>query len=117
MYMLKLLQNKIIKFNKDFIIYNQPYTFFKKDYKSIIPLNIYQTWATKDLPQKMRERVELLKHQNPRFNHHLFDDNDCREFIKTHFKPDVLYAYVFIYVYIYVDRKFLIQIRKEYIYI
>ena len=91
--MLKLLQNKIIKFNKDFIIYNQPYTFFKKDYKSIIPLNIYQTCATKDLTQKMRERLELLKHQNPRFNHHLFDDNDCREFIKTHFKPDVLYAY------------------------
>jgi mannosyltransferase OCH1-like enzyme len=91
--MLKLLQNKRIKFNKDSIIYNQPYTFLKQDYKSIIPLDIYQTWATKDLPQKMRERVELLKHQNPRFNHYLFDDNDCREFIKTHFKPDVLDTY------------------------
>jgi mannosyltransferase OCH1-like enzyme len=41
----------------------------------------------------MRERVELIKAQNPRFTHHLYDDNDCREFIQTHFKPDVLDAY------------------------
>jgi mannosyltransferase OCH1-like enzyme len=73
--------------------HNKPYTYFKQNYNSVIPLDIYQTWHTKDLPPKMKERVELLKAQNPRFNHHLFDDNDCREFIKTHFKPDVLDAY------------------------
>ena len=74
-------------------IYNQPYTFFKKYYKSIVPLNIFQTWVTKDLPPKMHENVERLKQQNPRFNHYLFDDNDCREFIKDNFEPDVLNAY------------------------
>jgi mannosyltransferase OCH1-like enzyme len=74
-------------------IYNRPYTFFKPDYNPIIPLAIYQTWFTKDLPPKMRERVEILKSQNPRFKHFLYDDNDCREFIRTHFKPDVLWAY------------------------
>ena len=74
-------------------LYNRPYTFFKPDYTPIIPLDIYQTWSTKDLPPKMRERVEILKRQNPRFTHHLYDDNDCREFIKTHFRPDVLAAY------------------------
>ena len=73
--------------------YNRPYTFFKPDYTPIIPLDIYQTWTTKDLPPKMRERVEILKRQNPRFTHHLYDDNDCREFIRTHFRPDVLAAY------------------------
>ena len=73
--------------------YNRPYTFFKPDYSPIIPLDIYQTWSTKDLPPKMSERVEILKRQNPRFRHHLYDDNDCREFIRTHFKPDVLWAY------------------------
>ena len=67
--------------------------FLKPSYKRIIPLDIYQTWATKDLPKKMKERVESLKIQNPLFKHHLFDDNDCREFIKTHFREDVLYAY------------------------
>ena len=84
--------DKIQKINK-FKIYNHPYTFFKPVYNSIMPLNIYQTWFTKELPQKMRERVELLKKQNPKFNHYLYDDNDCREFIKNHFKSDVLNAY------------------------
>jgi len=76
-----------------FKLYNQPYTFFKSDYNSVVPWDIYQTWYTKDLPHKMKERVELLKIQNPRFRHHLFDDNDCREFIKNNFKSDVLNAY------------------------
>jgi mannosyltransferase OCH1-like enzyme len=72
---------------------NKPYTFFKENYTQVIPLDIYQTWHSKDLPQKMSERVELLKSQNPQFTHHLYDDNDCREFIKQHFNTDVLVAY------------------------
>ena len=102
--MIKIFNNQKVKPTKNnknetitkmdvFKFYNQPYTFFKQDYNSIIPRDVYQTWFTKDLPQKMRERVELLKGQNPRFNHYLYDDNDCREFIKNHFKPDVLNAY------------------------
>lgn len=85
---LKNKKNNILK-----KIYNKPYTFFKPYYNSVIPLKIYQTWITKELPTKMKERVELLKSQNPRFEHFLFDDNDCREFIKQHFRPDVLNAY------------------------
>jgi mannosyltransferase OCH1-like enzyme len=56
-------------------------------------LKIYQTWETKDLPEKMRECVERLKSKNPDFEHHLFDANDRIEFIKTHFDADVLKAY------------------------
>jgi len=70
-----------------------PYKGFKSFYNSIIPLKIYQTWNTKDLPQKMRERVDSLKAQNPRFEHFLFDDNDCRGFIQTNFEAYVLDAY------------------------
>ena len=70
----------------------KPYK-LKNNYNSIIPLKIFQTWHTKNLPAKMRECVELLKHQNPRFEHYLFDDNDCREFIKEHFNDEVLNAY------------------------
>jgi mannosyltransferase OCH1-like enzyme len=72
--------------------YQKPYI-LKSNYNSVIPLKIYQTWWTKNLPPAMRERVELLKQQNPRFEHFLFDDSDCRNFIKEHFNPDVLYAY------------------------
>jgi mannosyltransferase OCH1-like enzyme len=91
--MLKLINTKNRQKIDKSQIYNKPYTFFKQDYNAIIPLDIYQTWTTKDLPPKMRERVEILKTQNPRFKHHLYDDNDCREFIRTHFRPDVLDAY------------------------
>ena len=84
---------KVKKKNNNTIDYNIPYIFCNNSYNSVIPLDIYQTWFTKDLPQKMRERVELLKSQNPEFNHYLFDDNDCREYIKKHFGPDVVYAY------------------------
>ena len=71
-------------------IYNMPRN---KIYNSIIPLSIYQTWFTKNLPSKMKERVNILKLQNPEFNHYLYDDDDCYEFIKNNFSKDVLNAY------------------------
>ena len=65
----------------------------KANYNPIIPLNIYQTWHTKNLPPKMFESVNLIKNLNPRFNCQMFDDNDCREFIKNNFEPIVLHAF------------------------
>jgi mannosyltransferase OCH1-like enzyme len=60
---------------------------------AVIPLHIYQTWHTKNLPPKMRECVNRLKNANPEFQHHLYDEDECREFIRTHFDPDVLDAF------------------------
>jgi mannosyltransferase OCH1-like enzyme len=77
----------------EYRFYNSPYRFFKQNYNPIIPLKIFQTWFTKDLPEHMNKRVELLKKQHPRFTHYLFDDNDCREFIKNNFDNEVLRAY------------------------
>lgn len=74
-------------------LFNKPYVFHKNVYNSIIPCNIYQTWQTKELPEKMRLNVEELKQKNPKFKHYLFDDNDCQEFIKNNFDKDVLEAY------------------------
>lgn len=85
--------NKPLEKKKSFILHNKIYPYLKPNYNSIIPLDIYQTWYNKELPPKMQERVDLLKSQNPRFNHHLYDDNDCREFIKNNFKSDVLDAF------------------------
>jgi mannosyltransferase OCH1-like enzyme len=58
-----------------------------------IPLNLYQTWSTLNLPPKMKENVEQLKMDNPEFTHYLYDDAMCRDFIKTHFNKDVLYTF------------------------
>jgi mannosyltransferase OCH1-like enzyme len=58
-----------------------------------IPLDIYQTWKTKDLPDNMKKCVDKLKRDNPEFTHHLYDDNDCYQFILTHFGDRVASAY------------------------
>ena len=64
-----------------------------KETKSVIPLHIYQTWHTKKLPPKMKECVEKLKKDNPEFEHHLYDEPNCRNFIKKHFDKEVLNTY------------------------
>jgi mannosyltransferase OCH1-like enzyme len=60
---------------------------------NIIPLNIFQTWHTLNLPPKMKENVDTLKAQNPEFIHYLYDDDMCRNFIKNNFNINVLYAF------------------------
>ena len=71
---------------------NIPYP-LKEKYDIIIPPNIFQTWYTKFLPPLMAKSIKTIQLLNPKFKYFLFDDNDCREFIKTHFKPQVLWAY------------------------
>jgi mannosyltransferase OCH1-like enzyme len=58
-----------------------------------VPLIIYQTWHSKTLPPKMNQCVERLKLDNPQFEHHLYDDSDCRGFIKEHYETEILNAY------------------------
>jgi mannosyltransferase OCH1-like enzyme len=62
----------------------------KRFYKTEIPLNIFQTWHTKDLPPLMNESVEYIKSLNPAFTHRLFDDKDCYNFIKNNFDNIIL---------------------------
>jgi len=64
-----------------------------ENFESVIPLHIYQTWYSKQLPPKMLECVKKLQNDNPEFKYHLYDDNDCRNFIKKYFDNDVLNAY------------------------
>jgi hypothetical protein len=59
----------------------------------LIPLNLFQTWKTLNLPPKMKENVELLKKQNPEFTYYLFDDKMCADFIEKYFDKSVLYTY------------------------
>jgi hypothetical protein len=70
------------------------YKFRLKDsYDIKIPCNIFQTWNTKYLPKGMLKNVLNIKNKNPGFKHFLYDDNDCREFIKNNFELDVLNAF------------------------
>ena len=85
---------RVIKktFNNINNIINIPYP-LKQNYNPVIPLIIYQTWHTKNLPPLMENAVNKIKLLNPRFNYQLFDDYDCREFIKNNFHISVLHAY------------------------
>ena len=65
----------------------------KLQYNSVIPLNVYTCWHTKDLPPLMKKNYEKLISDNPEMKFHLFDENDCQEFINSCFGVDVLNAY------------------------
>jgi mannosyltransferase OCH1-like enzyme len=65
----------------------------KRYYKTEIPLNIFQTWHSKNLPPLMNNNIELIKSTNPAFKYHFFDDEDCYNFIKENFDENVLNAF------------------------
>ena len=79
-------------FNKLKIIKSNNFE-IKDSYKSVIPLNIYLTWGTKKLPIKMQENLDRMKKVNPEFNIQLYDDDDCRKFIKNNLPKDILIAF------------------------
>jgi len=79
------LQNKIVEYS-DIIYDDGPFI-------PIIPLIIYQTWYTKDLPPVMRSTVNRLISDNPQFQHVLYDDDECREFIQQNFDQVVVDAF------------------------
>jgi mannosyltransferase OCH1-like enzyme len=65
----------------------------KKFYNNVIPLNIYQTWHSKNLPPLMYNAISKVKFNNPAFTYYLFDDDDCRKFIKNNFDIEILNTY------------------------
>jgi mannosyltransferase OCH1-like enzyme len=65
----------------------------KEDCKFNVPFNLFQTWETKVLPPLMSQAVKYLTQENPEFTYYLYDDNDCREFIRLNYDFEVLDAY------------------------
>ena len=87
----KLQLYKNIKKNKKFFnIIKYP---LKTYYNTVIPLNIFQTWHTKNLPENMNKTINYLKNCNPAFKYYLFDDEDCKTFIKNNFDNKVYEAF------------------------
>jgi len=65
----------------------------KNEYHPVVPSFIYQTWHSKKVPLGMHNNIVRLKRNNPGFKYFLFDDNDCENFIRDNFEPDVVDAY------------------------
>ena len=79
------VSDDVLKFS-DFDKYN-------KYMYNVVPKIIYQTWPTKNLTRNMAWVVNRIKTTHPDFEYHLFDDNDCRKFIKEHFGNETLWAF------------------------
>lgn len=73
--------------------YINEFSFSLKNINEVIPRKIWQTWKTHDLPPKMKECIDLLKNDHPDFEYKIFDNEECREFIKDNFPGEVLVAY------------------------
>jgi Glycosyltransferase sugar-binding region containing DXD motif len=76
-----------------FVLYIIIIRMYNSTFVQSIPNNVFQTWHTKILPPKMSECVANIQTMNPEFNFHLFDDDDCRQFISNHFDQEVVDAY------------------------
>jgi mannosyltransferase OCH1-like enzyme len=85
--------HQLYKFNIDLYKKLLLRTVFSAKKNNIIPMNIYQTWYTTNLPTHMKKCVEQLKNNNPEFNHYLYDDNECLKFIKENYDDEVVNAY------------------------
>ena len=77
---MKNKKDAIKKFNR-FLHLNHLYL-WKNSYNSVIPLKLYTCWHTKQLPTLMKNNYEELMKKTPNFEHFLYDDIDCLEFIK-----------------------------------
>ena len=66
---------------------------FQNTSHSVIPLKIFYTYKTRDVPQEVNDLIDRVKSENPEFEYYLFDDNDCRDFIEEHFDEYVVDAY------------------------
>jgi mannosyltransferase OCH1-like enzyme len=58
-----------------------------------VPLNIYQSWHSHNIPLDMANNINNLLILNPEFNHYLYSDDDCADFILNNFNEDVLYSF------------------------
>ena len=58
-----------------------------------IPKVIYQTFKTKNLSKEMNDIVDSWKLHNTNYEYILYDNNECKEFIRSFFDSKVIDAY------------------------
>ena len=58
-----------------------------------VPLVIYESWHSHDIPKGMVDNIHHLLKVNPEFDYYLFSDDDCSTFIESNFDKEVLDAF------------------------
>lgn len=65
----------------------------RKQFTPTIPLHVYMTWKTAQMPPLMQQNYINLCNHNPEFQFHFYDDAACRDFIVKKYPPEVVKAY------------------------
>ncbi len=58
-----------------------------------IPNHMYLMWHTSELPYYMNQNYQTLQKKNPDIHFHLYNIDQCREFIEKNFSKETLYAF------------------------
>jgi hypothetical protein len=74
-------------------VYRMPHHIPRKDAnapKEIngVPLTIYQSWGTHEIPHHMANNIKQVLEKNPEFDYYLYSDEECRMFIQHNFPAE-----------------------------
>lgn len=75
---------------KDYMSLMKPFVFPST---SIIPCHLYTCWHTKELPPLMQQNFDTIVRENPEMQVHLYDENECRQFIEQYFDTSIVQTY------------------------
>ena len=65
----------------------------EEEVRNGVPLVIYQSWKSHEVPKGMRDNILRLLETNPEFDYYLYSDEECAAFIADNYDQDVLTAF------------------------
>lgn len=58
-----------------------------------VPLVVYRSWITNNIPKRMYDTVMKTIEKTPEFDNYFYSDAECLDFIEKNFEPNVLKAF------------------------
>ena len=65
----------------------------EEEVRNGVPLVIYESWKSHEVPKGMRDNILRLLETNPEFDYYLYSDEECAAFIADNYDKDVLEAF------------------------
>ena len=65
----------------------------EEEVRNGVPLIIYESWKSHEVPKGMRDNILRLLETNPEFDYYLYSDEECAAFIADNYDKDVLAAF------------------------
>jgi mannosyltransferase OCH1-like enzyme len=65
----------------------------EEEVRNGVPLVIYESWKTHEVPKGVRDNILRLLETNPEFDYYLYSDEECAAFIADNYDKDVLEAF------------------------